>query len=60
MPIQLLSRPGRTLASNDQGAGHYPHAELPHETAPTIVAFLDGLPRQPVPQGYESRASHGN
>ena len=26
------------------GAGHYPHAELPDETAPRILAFLAALP----------------
>lgn len=26
-----------------EGAGHYPHAEMPDETASAIIAFLDGL-----------------
>jgi pimeloyl-ACP methyl ester carboxylesterase len=24
-----------------EGAGHYPHAEMPEQTAPRIVEFLD-------------------
>jgi pimeloyl-ACP methyl ester carboxylesterase len=26
-----------------EGAGHYPHAELPDQTAPVVLGFLDGL-----------------
>jgi hypothetical protein len=26
------------------GAGHYPHAEMPEKTAPPIIDFLKSLP----------------
>lgn len=46
------------------GAGHYPHAELPDETAPAIVAFLDGVTPRSEGAGAEARresvAPHGN
>ncbi|MFN2194659.1 MAG: alpha/beta fold hydrolase [Anaerolineales bacterium] len=31
------------------GAGHYPHAELPEVTGPTILAFLQNLKEKQVP-----------
>lgn len=43
-----------------EGGGHYPHAELPDETAPAIVAFFDGLGEQKEPAERESAASHGD
>ena len=33
-----------------EGAGHYPHAEMPAATGPALVSFLQGL-RQEVPHG---------
>jgi pimeloyl-ACP methyl ester carboxylesterase len=33
-----------------EGAGHYPHAEMPGQTGPLLVSFLQGL-RQEVPHG---------
>jgi hypothetical protein len=35
-----------------EGAGHYPHVEMPEQTGPIILDFL----RQPARQG----AAHGN
>lgn len=43
-----------------EGAGHYPHAELPDATAPAIIAFLDRLAHQPEPAQPEGAASHGD
>ena len=43
-----------------EGGGHYPHAELPDETATTIVAFLVGLAQQSPTQDRQRAASHGN
>lgn len=45
-----------------EGAGHYPHAELPDATAPAIVAFFDSLAQQTGPAGNESEsaAAHGD
>lgn len=43
-----------------EGAGHYPHAELPDATAPAIIAFLDRITDQPNATQRERAASHGN
>lgn len=60
MQTQKHSRPGGTIACDDQGAGHSPHAKLPDDTAPTIVAFLHSLAQQTGPAGSESAVAHGN
>lgn len=33
-----------------QGAGHYPHLELPEAVTPALFAFLDDLPAAPQPR----------
>ena len=38
---RLGSRQTRVLAV--EGAGHYPHAEVPEEVGPAVVGFLDGV-----------------
>lgn len=35
-------RPTRATVRLIEGAGHYPHAEMPAQAGPEIVAFLDG------------------
>jgi pimeloyl-ACP methyl ester carboxylesterase len=43
-----------------EGAGHYPHAELPDNTAPAILAFLDRIGRRSAQAQPEDVAPHGN
>lgn len=43
-----------------EGGGHYPHAELPDETAPAIVAFFDGLAKPAEQAQSESAVAHGD
>ena len=43
-----------------EGAGHYPHAELPAETASAIIAFLDRLALHSDAPERLRAASHGN
>lgn len=39
-----------------EGAGHYPQAEMPEETAAAIIAFLDGAARREESYGDARRA----
>lgn len=48
-----LLRPTQAEVRLIEGAGHYPHAEMPAETGPAIVAFLDGI------RHGEGRVTHG-
>ncbi len=42
------------------GGGHYPHAELPDETATAIIAFLGGLAQHSEAPERQRAVSHGN
>lgn len=46
-------RPTQAEVRLIEGAGHYPHAEMPDETGPAIVAFLDGV------RHGKGRVTHG-
>ena len=44
---ETVARLLRGSARMVDGAGHYPHAEMPEATAPAILAFLAGV-REPA------------